>query len=79
MLDLDENFKLFCRDIKICCDLRSFWKTWGEKFFLEKCFLGGRMQNHDNRLLRSGNKQQVDISSKSTETLVINISNMRKL
>ena len=84
MLDLDESFMhihtLFCRDIKICCDLRSFWKTWGEKvFFWGFHSLRERIWNHDNRLLRSGNKQQVDIWSKSTETLVINISNMRKL
>ena len=33
-LDSDENFKpshtLFCRNIKICCDLLSLWKTLGK-------------------------------------------------
>ena len=24
---------LFCHDIKICRDLRTFWKTWGKKCF----------------------------------------------
>ena len=37
-LDLDENFKyqhtLFCRDIKICGDLRTILKTLGKKSFL---------------------------------------------
>ena len=26
-LDKDENLTLFCRDIKICRNLRTFWKT----------------------------------------------------
>ena len=34
-LDLDENLKhlhaLFCPIIKICRDLRTFWKTWCNK------------------------------------------------
>ena len=32
-LNLDKNFKpkhtLFCRNINICRDLRTFWRTWG--------------------------------------------------
>ena len=43
-LDSDESFKLqntlFCRDIKICCDLRTFWKTLGRKsaFWVKRVF-----------------------------------------
>ena len=34
-LDSDENFKpLFCRDIKICRDLCTFWKTLVKTVFL---------------------------------------------
>ena len=39
-LDSDENFKpehtLFCREIKICRDLRTLWKSSGKK----SAFLG---------------------------------------
>ena len=46
-LDSDENFKpkhtLFCRDIKICRNFCTFWKTLGKKSALlgpKQCFLG---------------------------------------
>ena len=46
-LDSDENFKplytLFCGDIKICRNLRTFWRSLGKKSaFLgqKQCFLG---------------------------------------
>ena len=37
-LDSDKIFEpqttLFCRDIKICCDLRTFWKSLDKKVLL---------------------------------------------
>ena len=47
-LDLDENFKsqhtLFCRDIKICGDLRTIWKTLGKTSVLlgQKLYILGK-------------------------------------
>ena len=43
-LDSSKNFKpqhmLFCRDIKICCDLRNFWKTQKKVFLVKDSVLG---------------------------------------
>ena len=45
-LDSDENFKpehtLFCRNIKICCDIRTFWRYLGKKvpFWVKTVLLG---------------------------------------
>ena len=47
-LDSNENFTLYCRNIKICHnikmspDLRTFWKTWSKKvlFGVKIVFLG---------------------------------------
>ena len=47
-LDLDKNFKplhmLFCRDIKICRDLRTFWKS-----LVKSAFLGQKQRFLDKK------------------------------